>query len=152
MGGWREKTGTVQLVRVMLYYQACKPHTITVFYSPPPSLPLAPSTALRPTTTPAHHPTPFPCLVPRLGGAKQRETSTAGSQGRRMQLLSGIGDKENERSKYNCEKVRNHFTLERDILITQESIKEVIFQVPCCQINSLVDIYCLYRAPSEVKS
>lgn len=66
--------------------------------------------------------------------------------------LVGLETRRIKKSKYNCERVRNHFTLERDILITQESIKEVLFQVSCCHINSLVDIHCLYRAPSEKMS
>lgn len=69
-----------------------------------------------------------------------------------MKLRAGIEDKENERSKYICERVRNHFSMERDIIITQEIIKEVSFQVSCCQINSLVDTHFLYRAPSEEMS
>lgn len=130
-------------------------HPSAIFHSPPPSLPPAPSTALPPTTTLAHHPTAFPSLVPHLSrGQTEREMTTARSQdkGRMMQLLSGIGDTENERSKHNCERVRNLVTLNRDILTTKEIIKEVLFQVPCCQINSVVDIRCLYRTPSEKMS
>lgn len=45
-------------------------------------------------------------------------------------MLSEMADKENERSKYNFESVQSHAILERNTLITQESITDVIFQVP----------------------
>lgn len=50
--------------------------------------------------------------------------ATVGSQddGRR-ELLSGIADKENERSKYNFESVKNHVILERNELITKKVLQ-----------------------------
>lgn len=143
----------------MLYYRACKPHNITPALSSTVHLPLMPLAHPQTFHLPLLQPITQHCssLVPHLRGAKQREMTTARSQdeGRRVQLLSGTGDKESERWKYKRKRVRYHFTLERDILpetrkyYTQESIKGVLFQVSCGQINSLVDIHCLYRAPSQ---